>query len=337
MATSEEGEVSPKLYVATMGHIYPRCEDGKFYPAGMPDRERLKYYASKFNSILIKTTFFGQPKKETYQNWLQSVSDNPIFKFILSAPKAMSHAKNISELKKAWTFFWDGDDSRGGCNILVNKIGCILIEFPSSFYYSLKNINRLKTIMSIVPKDVRCAVEFRHFSWWENTRHLKLLFDIHPSWCIATPYVENGLVDYGWAGNLPSTRTIKNKEPIPDLITTKFTLFTFHGTMGRNIGSYDDHCFLERLVSKIKKYQADGINTIYCSFNNTESSYCYPLPGLLIMGFPLRPKIKELPLYADADLPCCLHDARRLERLWNEITECPYETNTEGNIEMTFS
>ena len=328
------------LYIATSGYTYPECEDGKFYPLGMAERDRLEFYASKFDSITIKSTFFGQPKVETYQGWLNSVKNNHNFKFIISAPKLLSHSKTIKNIKDVWDFFWDGKKQRGGCKTLhlQGKLGCILIEYPPSFCWSVRNVNKLKTVMKIVPSDLRCAVEFKHWSWWEHQTELCQLFHAFPGWCITTPYVENGLVDSGWAGNLPSSRVQTSRDPpVPILVTSKFIFLNFYGTMGKHLGSYDSNSFLERTIARIRSCKKnDDIDTVFCSFHNTDSSYCFPLPCMFVMGIPLKPKIKELTSHTQIDLPCCLHDARRFEKLWNEIEGCQYRTNESGHIEMLF-
>ena len=327
-----------KLYMATMGYAYPGCDNGKFYPVGMPVSERLKYYSSKFNSVVIRPTFFSQPRTDLYRDWLESVAENKEFKFIITAPKIMSYAKTIKDIRQAWSFFWNGNHTRGGCKLLheAGKLACVLIEFPSFFGVSQRNVNRIKSLMKTIPEDVRCAVEFRHWSWWENLAELKSLFESYPRWCIATQYVENGLVECGWAGNLPSTRVKNIKEAMQSVPTTDFIFMSFYGTMGKYLGSYDDGHFLEKLVSRIKSYQSKGVKTVYCSFNNTESSYCYPLPGIFVMGFPLQPRMKELPFHTQIDLPCCLHDTSRFEKIWEEIEECPYKTDDKGYVEIDF-
>lgn len=330
-----EKNMLPDLYISTMGYIYQGCEDGKFYPRGMPERDRLSYYASKFDSVLITSTFYGQPRTEVYSGWLRSVSNNTRFKFIVSAPKLLTFAKTNKEIEDVWKFFWEGNSRRGGCNMLHehDKLGCILIEFPSAFFFSQRNVNKLKHLMHIIPSDIKIAAEFRHWSWWENRAEMESIFTKVPNWCIATPYVENGLVESGWAGNLPSTRVYKDENTMPIHSTTDFVFLHFYGTMGRYLGSYDDNMFLERIVSKIKE---SGANRVFCSFSNTDSSYCYPLPMCFIMGLPLCPKIKDLPSHTSVDLPCCLHDAQRFKTVWQEIEDCPYMTDDTGYIQMEF-
>lgn len=307
-----------KLYISTMGHVYQHDEEN-FYPSNLSEDERLGYYASKLNSVTIKSTFFGQPETSLYETWLENVKDNESFRFVVVAPKLMSYAKSLKDARSAWKFFWEGTDQRGGCRVLhqQGKLGCILLEFSNAFYYSQRNANRLKALKTIIPTSVRVALEFRHWSWWENKKSLTTIFEQNKNWCISTPYVENGLVEEGWAGNLPSTRISHKVERVPTTITTDFIFLSFHGTMGRQLGSYDDGSFLENIASKIEKYKEQGITTIYCSFNNTESSYCFPLPAAFVMGLTLRPQLKELP-DNQKDLPCCLHDALRLTDLRRE-------------------
>src|SRR5258708_12831 len=40
---------------------------GAFYPKGLPEREYLRYYATKFNTVEVDSTFYRTPSKSTVQ------------------------------------------------------------------------------------------------------------------------------------------------------------------------------------------------------------------------------------------------------------------------------
>jgi uncharacterized protein YecE (DUF72 family) len=54
------------LYIGTSAFTAAGWE-GTFYPRGMKAADFLSYYATKFNSVEIDSTFYRAPSKETVQ------------------------------------------------------------------------------------------------------------------------------------------------------------------------------------------------------------------------------------------------------------------------------
>jgi uncharacterized protein YecE (DUF72 family) len=42
---------------------------GTFYPEGLPEREYLTYYATKFDTVEVDSTFYRSPSLTTVQGW----------------------------------------------------------------------------------------------------------------------------------------------------------------------------------------------------------------------------------------------------------------------------
>ena len=42
---------------------------GKFYPDGLSQRDYLSYYATKFDTVEVDSTFYGTPTESTVQGW----------------------------------------------------------------------------------------------------------------------------------------------------------------------------------------------------------------------------------------------------------------------------
>jgi uncharacterized protein YecE (DUF72 family) len=317
--------MSAKSYVGTMGFIF-ECltEMDFFYPEDLDSGEFLKYYSSKFNCVTLRG-FENLPYK-WYSYLIDQVSNNPGFKFIVQLPHQFTHV-NIKLGRQLWDDFWHG------CKQLHEKdmLGCLVVLFNTKFICNEKNIKKLEKICKRIPSDVRVAFEFAHWTWWES-QDAKELFINNPNWVMATPFLENGIVDAGWAGTIPSTRIRSRKNLVPISVSNDFAYITLNGTMGKAIGSYDEHYFLEELAVKIRNLEKEGIS-VFLTFNNTNSSHSSPLPPLLVSGYLCHPQLKMLH-NLERDMPCCLHDASRLVEIIGMQNRSKYKIGLNGYVEV---
>jgi uncharacterized protein YecE (DUF72 family) len=316
------------IYVGTTGFIYDCWESPSvFYPEGMNFENYLEFYSTKMNSLTVSTTYYSKPPKGIYSEWVLKVPDN--FQFLVTAPKKLIETKLV-DIKKIWNEFWIDDE----CSVFFNqkKLGCVILQFSSKFDFCDKHANRISFFVKILPKDVRFVLDLRHWSWWSDNG-TKFLRGVPNNFCVSTPYIENSLVNYGWAGTLPSTRTHpahKNKISMPT--TGEFIHINFCGTYGPGLGTYDSNEFLECLAMRFLDYGKD----IFCSFNNIHSTFCFPLPGIMFSGFFVLPKINSLPFYTDVDKPSCLHDALRLLDILEKCKKSIHILEKNGYVKIKF-
>lgn len=305
---------STRLYIGTMGFVYPLPEQ-LFYPANIADDAKLKYYSSIFNMVYITSTFFGHLGDHIYQGWLSQIEDNPSFKFVIAAPRYFVAYKNIKMAKSTWSLFWRGfDGDSGGCSLLhaAKRLGCIILDFPTSFCFCDKALKRLDSLRKILPADVKFGLEFKNESWWVvgAREKLRAYFATRPNWCMVKPYLENRLVNAGWAGTMMSTTPAK---ALPDITSnSNFTVMNLYGVTGEFSGSYS-----EKLMETIVEGVAGGDREVFCIYNNGMSSISRPLPPNEVRGFLLWPSIRELPVYTKKDLPASVHNAMRTRELWD--------------------
>lgn len=351
------------ILIGTTGFSYRDWHfPGVFYPPNtITVEDQLRYYMSKFDILTISSTYEDVPATSMYETWAKiALEEKPGFSFIVVAPKKFTNSHSIADSIEEWSNFWEGsknlDESqneikKGGCKILYEAkvLGCLLLQFPSSFYYNEKHVNKIKKITKNIPLDVKLSFEFLHSSWRENCENTKKLFSEHKNWCISTSLVENGLVDFGWAGNIISTRTHNafSSGKMPSiLVTTNFAHISLSGTYGPQLGSYDKDGFLERFAADLLKL---GKLKIFCSFDATTpgTTFCNPLPGIIISGFFLNPKLADLPSHTDIDRPCCLHDSLRFQQLLktsikenssvnSRIRKTKYRRDSEGFVVIEF-
>lgn len=66
---------------------------GVFYPEKMTAKDFLPYYAGKFNSVEVNTSFYALPRHTSVEGWMEAVPAG--FTFSLKMPRAISHDKYL--------------------------------------------------------------------------------------------------------------------------------------------------------------------------------------------------------------------------------------------------
>ena len=147
--------MAPLLYAGTSGFAYPNWKPG-FYPANVPAKKFLQYYAGRLNSVEINYTFRRLPAASTLQAWVQSVPPEFLF-----APKAHQRITHFLKLKEAaeftGAFLRSIDPLRA-----TRRLGPILFQLPP---YLRSDLDLLASFLAALPADLRYAFEFRHASW----------------------------------------------------------------------------------------------------------------------------------------------------------------------------
>jgi uncharacterized protein YecE (DUF72 family) len=134
---------------------------GTFYPEGLPEREYLTYYASKFDTVEVDSTFYRTPSLATVQGWDKKTPKG--FLFAAKVPQIITHEKVLVDCDAEFKQFVDVMDTLG------DKLGPLLLQFG---YFNKKifaGVNdflaRLKPFLKKLPKDHKFAVEIRNKNW----------------------------------------------------------------------------------------------------------------------------------------------------------------------------
>lgn len=160
------------LYVGTSGYSYKQWK-GSFYPEDLSDKEFLKFYGTKLNSVEINNTFYRLPNESVVKNWADQVPDS--FAFSVKASQKITHMKRLKDV---------GDETEFLVRVartLGDKLGVLLFQLPPNMK---KDIARLETFLKLLSGDVRTAFEFRHVSWFDDETY-SLLRANNCSLCIA--------------------------------------------------------------------------------------------------------------------------------------------------------
>jgi uncharacterized protein YecE (DUF72 family) len=144
-----------RVVVGTSGWTYDDWY-GAFYPEDIKRSERLSFYAERFDTVEVNATFYRLPTEPMIKAWNARLGKN--FHLVLKGSRVVTHLKKISNCEEALEKFFERA-------FKLTRLEVILWQLPPSLH---KDVERLETFLSLLPKRVRHAVEFRHESWWDD-------------------------------------------------------------------------------------------------------------------------------------------------------------------------
>jgi len=166
------------LRIGTSGWHYPTGRgtwNGIFYPA---PRERsrgfdeLGFYAERFHTVEINSTFYGQPRAEVSKDWVQRTPGG--FDFAVKLYRKFTHPDSAGGDSSANPA--DVDQFKRGVEPLAaaGRMGPLLAQFPPSFKHSPESFAFLEWLLKTFD-EYEVAVELRHRSWSD---HAEMVFDL---------------------------------------------------------------------------------------------------------------------------------------------------------------
>src|SRR4051812_35456963 len=82
------------LWIGTSGWVYKGWRES-FYPASVPVKAWLRWYAGQFATTEINGSFYRTPSLEAVKSWREQTPKN--FRFAWKASKFITHWKRLSE------------------------------------------------------------------------------------------------------------------------------------------------------------------------------------------------------------------------------------------------
>ncbi len=159
------------IHVGTSGWQYDSWKK-KFYGSA-PKRAWLQLYASRFPVVEVNNSFYQLPKEQTFDRWK---AETPVgFQFAVKASRYITHIRRLRECAEPVKLFWSRATHLG------DKLGPVLFQFPPNFGVEAA---RLGEFLSILPREMRAAFEFRDDSW-QTDEVLALLDDAGAAWVLA--------------------------------------------------------------------------------------------------------------------------------------------------------
>lgn len=224
------------MFVGTSGWQYAHWRP-VFYPAELPQRMWLGYFAERFQTVEVNNTFYNLPEKSVFEQW--RLSTPPDFVFTLKMSRYLTHLKRLRDPAEPVHRFMGRADALG------SKRGPILIQLPPGLR---ENVKVLDEALAVFDRSVRIAVEFRDESWFVPETRM-VLERRGAALCIAD--------------------SPRRKQPI--WRTADWGFVRFHEGKGRRAPGYERDA-LQRWVTRIAETWPASAD-VFVYFNNDAFGY----------------------------------------------------------------
>jgi uncharacterized protein YecE (DUF72 family) len=141
------------MSVGTSGWHY-RDWRGAFYPAELPTRRWLEYYASRFDTVELNNSFYRLPTVDAFRAWRDAVPDD--FVFAVKASRYLTHYRRLRDPEEPVERLLTSVEGLG------RKLGPVLLQLAPDLK---ADVDALARVFDAFGKRVRIACEFRHDSW----------------------------------------------------------------------------------------------------------------------------------------------------------------------------
>ncbi|HVW05474.1 MAG TPA: DUF72 domain-containing protein [Vicinamibacterales bacterium] len=173
------------ILVGTCGWSYPSGRgrwNGIFYPARRPRGfDELAYYAERFDTVEINSTFYRQPDIATTQRWMARTPAS----FLFSAKLFQKFTHPDMFLARHRVADWDVtrgdlDVFRAGIDPIASagRLAALLLQFPPSFRAGEETRAYLDWLAGALA-GYPLAVELRHRSWSDESGATRALLSAH--------------------------------------------------------------------------------------------------------------------------------------------------------------
>lgn len=133
---------------------------GRYLPACLPPRERLRAYATWCNAVEGNTTFYATPQPAAVRSWAGQTA--PDFRFILKLPRAVTHERRLGDVADPMRAFL------AAIGPLGPRVHALWVQLPPSF--SPGDLGALAGFLRRLPGEYRSCVEVRHRAFFEDPR-----------------------------------------------------------------------------------------------------------------------------------------------------------------------
>jgi uncharacterized protein YecE (DUF72 family) len=133
---------------------------GRYLPASLPPRDRLRAYATWCNAVEGNTTFYATPAVGTVQMWAAQTA--PGFRFVLKLPRSITHERRLGDVGEPLRDFLAAIEPLGP------RAHALWIQLPPSFGPS--GLGALTGFLRRLPAGHRYCVEVRHRAFFVNPR-----------------------------------------------------------------------------------------------------------------------------------------------------------------------
>jgi len=147
-----------QLFAGTSGWAYPSWKPD-FYPQKLAQKKFLSHYATQLNTVEVNFTFRQLVKESTIQNWLNETPEH--FHFGVKAHQVITHIKRLKGAEDFVPRFLATIEPVAA----AQKLGPVLFQLPPNLK---ADTALLRDFLTILPRTVPAAFEFRHASWFAD-------------------------------------------------------------------------------------------------------------------------------------------------------------------------
>jgi uncharacterized protein YecE (DUF72 family) len=223
-----------RILVGTSGWSYKHWR-GVFYPDDLPPAEWLRYYAGRFPTVELNTSFYHAPRAASFAQWREAAG--PGFVFAVKANRYITHTRRLKDPGEPIAREMRTVEPLG------ETLGPILLQLPPSLP---RDPARLDALLAALPASRRFALEFRHPGWHDPEVYRRL--------------GEHGVAVclHDWRGAPWPWQAAENG--------AGFVYVRYHGPTGSYGGHYDERV-LERWAGRCRDWRAGG-RDVFAYFNN---------------------------------------------------------------------
>ncbi|WP_445153428.1 DUF72 domain-containing protein [Arthrobacter sp. Hor0625] len=224
---------SGSAHIGTSGWSYDHWNN-VLYPPGLPVKDRLAHYASRFSTVELNASFYRWPRESAFAGWQRRLPAG--FAMSVKAPRGLTHGKKLYG-PEAWV-----ERITRGWHELGDKRAVLLVQLPPDF---ARDDARLEYFLAALPGWIRVSVEFRHPSW-DHPAVYELLERHRAAYCVMS------------GAQLPCILRA----------TAPFVYLRLHGPDPEHLyaGSYSE-ADLRWWAERIREWQEGG-REVYAYFNN---------------------------------------------------------------------
>ncbi len=214
---------------------------GIFYPPELKSAEYLPYYATRFGTTEINSSFYHFTMAKTIEKWLSITPSH--FRFTPKMHQEITHNRRFADIDEPLEKFMSRFLLMGA------RLGPVLIQIPASFHFDRYVAEDFyRTLREKYPSQ-QFALEVRHKTWFSE-ESIDLLRDYGIAFVIAS------------AGK---------RFPGLEIATADFVYFRLHGDEKLYSSAYSDEK-LEKYAFMIQDWLSAG-KEIWVYFNNTILGY----------------------------------------------------------------
>jgi uncharacterized protein YecE (DUF72 family) len=226
-----------RVLIGTSGWHYDSWR-GPFYPADLPTKAKLQYYASQFQTAELNAVFYRTPTRDAVRSWEEQTGKD--FVFTWKASKFITHWKRLSASSVNSLELMEDRLS-----LLGQKVGSVLFQLPPNLQ---ADADRLSAFLRLLSSKRRYSFEFRHPSWY-SPRIIRLLSEENVSLCISDHH----------------------DAPAPWKRTADFVYLRGHGPGGQYKGHYSS-VTLAAWAKRITSWKAQGCDVLVYFDNDQKSA-----------------------------------------------------------------